>query len=130
MTATRNTGVPPRFVLAWLLAGVVALLILPWYGLDDRMSSPALFSGAPWLWPLALPLLLAGWASCGRTRPHTLVLAGGAGLLWLAVQGLLIIHRGWSYAWLTAWFGAGPMQPAMGWGAALYALACIMLLAY
>ena len=48
----------PRFLSLWLAAGVAALLILPWYGLDDRFSPPALFAEAPWLRPLALPLLL------------------------------------------------------------------------
>ena len=94
------------------------------------ISPPALFAGTPWLWPLALPLLLGLWASFGRTRPRALIAAGAAGLVWLAAEGLLIIHRGWAYAWLTALFGSGPTQPAMGWGAALYALACLMLLAY
>ena len=121
---------PPPFLTLWLAAGVAALLILPWYGLDDRTSPPALFAGAPWLWPLALPLALGFWASFGRTRPRTLIAAGAAGLVWLAAEGLLIIHRGWAYAWLTALLDSGPTQPAMGWGAALYALACLMLLAY
>ena len=78
---------PPRFLSLWLAAGVAALLMLPWYGLDDRISSPALFAGAPWLWPLALPLLLGLWASFGRTRPRTLIVAGTAGLVWLAAEG-------------------------------------------
>ena len=50
--------------------------------------------------------------------------------MWLAGEGLLIIHRGWTYAWLAGVFGEGPSQQAMGWGAALYALACLMLLAH
>jgi iron(III) transport system permease protein len=121
---------PPPFLILWLAAGATALLILPWYGLEDRTSPPALFAGTPWLWPLMLPLLLGLWASLGRTRPRALIVAGAAGLVWLVAEGLLIIHRGWAYAWLAALFGNGPMQPAMGWGAALYALACLMLLAY
>ena len=121
---------PPRTLVVWLAAGWAGLLILPWYGLDDGISPPALFAGRPWLLPLALPLLLAVAASPGRVRPRLFVAAGTAGLMWQAAEGFLIIHRGWAYAWLTAWFGAGPVQPAMGWGAALYALACLMLLAY
>ncbi len=120
----------PRFLIVWLAAGAAGLLLLPWYGLDEGVSLPGLFAGNVWLWPLALPLLLAAWASFGRIRPSGLIVAGIGGLAWLVAQGLLIIHRGWAYAWLTAWFGMGPMQPAMGWGAALYALACLMLLAY
>ena len=120
----------PRLLVGWLAAGWAGLLVLPWYGLDDGFSSPALFADAPWLLPLALPLVLATWASIGLTRPHALVAAGISGLTWLAAQGLLIIHRGWAFGWLTAWYGFGPTQPAMGWGAACYALACLMILAY
>ena len=120
----------PRFLLVWLAAGWAGLIVMPWYGLDDGVSPAALFTGHPWLLPLALPLLLATGASFRGTRPRALVAAGITGLAWLAGQGLLIIHRGWAVAWLTAWLGAGPSQPALGWGAALYALACLMLLAY
>jgi hypothetical protein len=107
---------PPRFHSLWLATGVAALLILPWYGLDERFSPPALFAEAPWLRPLALPLLLGLWASFGRTRPRTLIAAGAAGQVWLAAEGLLIIHRGWALASLTALLGSGPLQPAMGLG--------------
>jgi iron(III) transport system permease protein len=120
----------PKFLIAWLAVGCAGLLLLPWYGLDDGVSPPALFAGSPWLLPLAAPLLFALWASFGRTRPRLLIAAGTAGLVWLVLEGLLIIHRGWAFAWLTALLGTGPSQPAMGWGAIAYALACLMLLAY
>jgi iron(III) transport system permease protein len=120
----------PRFLLVWLAVGCAGLLLLPWYGLDDSISRPALFAGKPWLLPLALPLLFSVWASFGRGRPRVLIAAGVAGLVWLVAEGLLIIHRGWAFAWLTALLNAGPSQPAMGWGAIAYALACLMLLAY
>ncbi|HJU26717.1 MAG TPA: iron ABC transporter permease, partial [Rhodanobacteraceae bacterium] len=105
-------------------------MLLPWYGLDEGISYPALFAHAPWLWPLVAPILLAALTSKRRSKPSILVAAGSAGLLWLAVQGLLILHHGWAYTWITALFGPGPRQPAMGWGAAFYALSCTMLLAY
>ena len=120
----------PRSLLVWLASGWAGFVVLPWYGLDAGYSPPALFAGQAWLLPLALPLLLATWAAIGRFHPRALVAAGAAGLAWLAAEGLLIIHRGWAFAWLTAWLGVGPSQPAMGWGAALYALACLMLLAH
>ena len=131
----RNHAMPMQkashFPTIWLIVGAAALLLLPWYGLDDRISPPALFAGAPWLWPLVLPLLLGLWTAFARIGPRALIVAGVAGLVWLIVQGLLIIHHGWAYAWLAELFGnSGPTQPAMGWGAALYALACVMLLAY
>ncbi len=73
---------------------------------------------------------VATWSAPARRSPRFLVAAGAAGLVWLAGEGLLIIHRGWNYAWLAGLFGERPSQSAMGWGAALYALACLMLLAY
>jgi iron(III) transport system permease protein len=120
----------PRILIGWLVIGWAGLLVLPWYGLDNAVSPPAVFIGSAWLLPLALPLLVAVWASFGFTRPRALIAAGAAGLIWLIGQGLLIVQHGWAFAWLTAWFGAGPSQPAMGWGAVCYALACLMLLAY
>jgi iron(III) transport system permease protein len=122
--------VPALFLTVWLAAGAASLLVLPWYGLDDAISPPALFAGARWLWPLAVPLLLAAFGSLGRGKPALLIAAGTAALLWLAAEGLLILHRGWAYAWLTELLGPGPVQPAMGWGAALYALSSTMLLSY
>jgi iron(III) transport system permease protein len=120
----------PRALLVWLTAGWAGLLIVPWYGLDGGIAPPALFASRIWLLPLALPLLLATWAALAHRSPRPLVAAGAAGLVWLVGEGLLIIHRGWTYAWLAGVFGEGPSQHAMGWGAALYALACLMLLAH
>jgi iron(III) transport system permease protein len=120
----------PRFLIGWLAIGFAGLLLLPWYGRDDGVSPPALFAGSPWLLPLALPLLLALSATFGSTKPRVLVVAGVAGLAWLTTEGFLVIHRGWAFAWITALLGPGPSQPAMGWGAIAYALACLMLLAY
>jgi hypothetical protein len=58
----------PRFLVVWLAVGWAALLVLPWYGLDDGLSPPALFAGRLWLLPLGLPLLLAIWTSFGQAR--------------------------------------------------------------
>jgi len=120
-----------RTPLAWLLTGWASLLILPWYGLDTPgWSAPALFTGHPWLLPLAAPLLVASWAVVAGSYPRALVVAGGAALTWLGLEAFLIIHRGWAFAWLTVLVGSGPIQPALGWGALVYALAGLMLLAY
>ncbi len=113
----------------WLLLGAVGLVLLPWYGLETPAASvlglraeaaPALFAGRWWLWPLVVPLgmAFAGW----------LVPAGVAGLAWMAGQGLVIGLRGWGISWLGL-AGAAPAQAAMGWGAAAFALACLMWIA-
>lgn len=128
-----------RSLLAWLAAGWAALLILPWYGVDGMprgvsalpVVAHALWGGRLWLLPLVVPLLLASWAASGRPRPRLLVAAGLAGLAWVIAQGLLIDHHGWTISLMTRLTGdAGPTQPALGWGAALYALSCLMLTAH
>jgi iron(III) transport system permease protein len=118
----------------WLAAAWAALALLPWYGLESPIAAvmalqeqavPALWQGHGWLWLLALPLLVAM-----PGRPRALALGGALGLVLLCAQGLAIGQHGWSWPWLVELAGTpGPAQPAMGWGAALYALSCTMLAA-
>src|SRR5665213_3903425 len=92
----------------WLAIAWAGLLVVPWYGLDDGVSSPALLAGRAWLWPLAASLLLASWAALGRVRPGALAVGGAGGLAWLAIEAVAIGQHGWSFAWLTALLGPGP----------------------
>src|ERR1019366_3280976 len=64
-----------------------------------------------------------------NARPRGLAAAGAAGLAWLTIEAFAIVQHGWGLAWLTALLGPGPAQPALGWGAVLYASGCTMLLA-
>src|SRR5271168_1388181 len=119
----------------WLGLGWAGLLVLPWYGLEEPVRSvlalrpeaaPAMWQGHAWLWPLAVPLMIAM-----AGRPRLLVLGGALGIVWLGIEGFSIGLRGWSFHWLAGVFGApGPMQAALGWGALVYAVACIMLIAF
>ncbi len=129
----------PRSLIGWLAVGWAGILLLPWYGLDADAAAvhatPALLQGVtegrPWLLPLALPLLAASWAAGAVRRSAVLIAAAAFGLAWLVVESGGIIHHGWAFAWLvrlTGW--TGPTQPALGWGAAAYAAACLMLLAF
>ena len=111
-------GKAPARPLPWLLAATAAVLVLPWFGLDGpgRTGPAALYAwrGQLLLLPLLLPLLayplVAGLV--GPRHPRLLVLAGACSLLWL-------------------WFGSGLQgQPALGWGALLYAAAMLMFVAY
>src|SRR5579859_7972186 len=98
-----------RSLLAWLGVGWAAVLLLPWYGIDGvprgvpelPAVAHALWGGRVWLLPLLVPLLLASWAAIGKPRPRVLVIAGIAGIAYLVAEGLLIIHHGWAFAWLT-----------------------------
>ncbi|ESY42659.1 MULTISPECIES: iron ABC transporter permease [unclassified Mesorhizobium] len=125
------------------MAAWASFVLLPWYKVEggflsfDWLAQPAdatpaiilALGGRPWLLPLVLPLLLASWL-VARNNPKSLAVAGAAGLLWLAIEGFSIIHSGWGFGLLTRIAGTpGPMQPGLGWGAALYAVAMLMFIA-
>ncbi len=107
-----------------------AVLLLPWYGFEHLTWSAAMplvaqvLAGRWWLAPLVAAPLLAS-----TKRPGLWIGAAVIGLGWLAVEGLAIIHHGWGFSALAA-FGPGPSQPALGWGALVYATACLAVAAY
>ncbi|ESW81767.1 iron ABC transporter permease [Mesorhizobium sp. LSJC269B00] len=126
-----------------MMAAWASFVLLPWYKVEGGFLSfewlaqpadatPAIMlalGGRPWLLPLVLPLLLASWL-VARNNPKSLAVAGAAGLLWLAIEGFSIIHSGWGFGLLTRIAGTpGPIQPGLGWGAALYAVAMLMFIA-
>jgi iron(III) transport system permease protein len=138
----------PRATLAWIAAGFVAHAMLPWYiegapagalswlPVDPSGSGLAHgLSSAPWLLPLALPLLLTLWPifkarSFDEAGPW-LVAAGAIGLAYLALQGFAIGLRGWTVeALATATGGPGPSQAGLGVGAALAAASFLMILCH
>ena len=137
MTMSRGQRRTQRTVLAWLLLGLAAYTLLPWYFQQDAGSDSA--SGLvhawrlskPWLWlGLAGLLLAAAGAALPPTRTQgRLLLGGGAlGVIGLLASGFTIGARGWSFEVLNALFGALPAgQSGMGLGAALVLLACLML---
>ncbi|MES0073570.1 iron ABC transporter permease [Mesorhizobium sp. M0058] len=137
------SSAPGRSALPWVMAAWASFVLLPWYKVEggflsfDWLAQPAdatpaimlALGGRPWLLPLILPLLLASWL-VARNNPKSLAVAGAAGLLWLAIEGFSIIHSGWGFGLLTQVAGTpGPIQPGLGWGAALYAVAMLMFIA-
>jgi iron(III) transport system permease protein len=139
-----GTGRKPHWaVTGWLVAAWLGFIVLPWYKVEggffslDWLARPidaapaALLSltGRPWLVPLILPLLLATW-QLARRNMRDMAVAGALGLLWLGAEGFSIIHSGWGFSWLAALAGTpGPTQQGLGWGAVIYALAMLMLIA-
>ncbi|TPL35739.1 iron ABC transporter permease [Mesorhizobium sp. B2-4-1] len=134
---------PGRSAAGWLALAWASFIVLPWYKVEGGLLSfdwlarpaeaaPAILlslNGRLWLLPLILPLLLASWLVARRNLP-ALAVAGAAGLAWLAVEGFSIIHSGWGFAWLGHLASTpGPVQPGLGWGAVLYALAMLMFIA-
>ncbi|ESZ02830.1 MULTISPECIES: ABC transporter permease [unclassified Mesorhizobium] len=137
------SSAPGRSALAWVMAAWASFVLLPWYKVEggflsfDWLAQPAdatpaillVLDGRLWLLPLILPLLLASWL-VARNNPKSLAVAGAAGLLWLAIEGFSIIHSGWGFGLLTRIAGTpGPIQPGLGWGATLYAVAMLMFIA-
>ena len=130
----------------WLALTLLALVVLPWYGVEDFSTllkgrpdvMPALWQMGPgswhmggrrWLLPLlAAPALGLLAVETGRLRPRLLIAAGVLGVAWIALEGLGITHRGWGWSFLAA-FGPAPTQPALGWGALAYAVSSSMLVA-
>jgi iron(III) transport system permease protein len=99
-------------------------VLLPWYAEAPLLQSALrqAGNGQTWLWPLLAPLLLTV-----SGRPRYQVAAGALGLTWLVLESMLIGHNGWTVAALSGF--AVPRQPALGWGAVAYALACGAFLA-
>jgi iron(III) transport system permease protein len=129
--------------VAWVALAWAGFALLPWYTIEggffafDWLAAPGAarsaavlaLTGKPWLLPLALPPAIAT-ALLATRRARGLGAAGALGLAWLVAQGFAIIHSGWGFAWLAALTGTrGPTQPGLGWGAVLYCVAMLMLIA-
>src|SRR6185503_18131929 len=114
-----------RSAKAWLALGWVGFVLLPWHALgnwpewfrqllaDGPRSAAALaLTGAWWLAPIALPLLLAIVPLVRQPRggnSRILIAAGSVGLAFVAVQGFAIGLNGWSWSFLGAMVAAsGP----------------------
>ncbi len=138
-----------RAIQAWLLFGVAAYVLLPWYFQQDTslwQALPGVFGGAqtasgisqvlqhgrPWLALGLIGLIVAALAwHMPPGRHQGAVLVGGSvlGLLGLITSGFAIGAQGWSYEWLNTSFGALPQgQLGLGWGGVLALLALLMLL--
>lgn len=138
-----------RVLLAWVLLGLAAFALLPWYfpqNLSLWKSLPGVFGGSetasglvhalahgrPWLWVALAALALCGVAwrlPAGRTQGVALLVGAGLGLAGLIGGGFTIGATGWSYEVLNGWFGAlAQGQFGIGLGGALVLLAFLMLL--
>lgn len=139
-----------RSALLWLIIGLLGYCILPWYILEDGLwGFEWLFDGYPfdtdyapalflifqgeklWLSPTFLFLLLPAFAEIftrglsnpavvATRRANVLIVAGMAGLAWIAFQGYGIGLRGWNFEALGTLFGPlEDRQFGMGAGALL-----------
>jgi iron(III) transport system permease protein len=134
-----------RSTIAWIALAWAAYLLLPWYiggsghpllSLVNPAASGLMLgaSGAVWLLPLAVPLLVAARPLVGPLSRDAsgpwLVATGILGLALVALQGFTIGINGWTTGWLTTFLGPGPSQAGMGLGAALLASAFLLILCH
>ena len=138
-----------RLVWGWLLLGLTAFALLPWYypqqisllqamgavlGGDDTASGlvQASLQRKPWLGLGLAGLLLALRAAllpAGRAQGRWLCVGALIGLAGLLGSGFAIGARGWSFSFLSALWGELPAgQLGLGLGGALTLLALLMLL--
>jgi len=129
-------------VLLWQLTGLLGLVVLPWYAVEDGFwnfewlfdgypfdsdYAPLLFlilqGEAPWLWPtvafLAASALALRYDKIDPAYAMTLLLAGGGGCAYVLLQGFTIGIDGWEYQVLNELFGPMERQYGMGYGALL-----------
>lgn len=149
MPSSRFNRSTQRAVQGWVLLGLAAYLLLPWYFLQNATlwaSLPGVF-GAPetasglthaivhgrgWLWAGFGGLLLAGASVLvppGRRQGVVLVAGASLGLLGLLAGGFFIGLNGWTQDWLKPLFGALALgQQGIGWGGFVVLLALLVLL--
>jgi iron(III) transport system permease protein len=135
-----------RATLGWIVLGWIGFAILPWYGFD-RAAAPTItdyimggsglvrgLKGAWWLLPILAPLLVSLRPAALPSRADNstwLIAAGLLGLGLITLQGFTIGLNGWRLDILTVLTGdKGPSQGGMGYGAALTAIAFLIILCH
>lgn len=138
-----------RAIYAWVLLGLSAYVVLPWYFLDTKSlwsATPGLFSGEDtangltqaalhgrfWLWAGFCGLIIAGMAAlmpASRRQGSLLVLGAITGLAGVLASGFFIGVNGWTFAWPQALLGTlSQGQHGIGWGGFVVLAALLMLL--
>lgn len=142
---------PNLAIRLWLVTGLLAYLVLPWYAIQDTAwysVLPQIFGGTETangllqallydrIW-LALGLAGLGIAAVGLVVPPgksqgSWLLAGGLlGFMGLLLSGFMIGAKGWSFGVLNTQFGELAVnQFGIGIGAFIALLALVMLSAF
>ncbi len=139
----------PRVVSAWIVVGLIGVVLLPWYGLSDGLFStswlrtypdaatgPALYQafvvGRVWLYlamaPLLVILAMTGLRHSKFAMARIVGWLAVAGMALMLLQGFAIIHSGPAPGLLGILAPSGARQPGMGYGALALGLAYLMLL--
>jgi len=142
---------PNQAIRIWLVLGLLAYLLLPWYAIQDTawysvlpqiLGGPetangllqALQHGRPWLWLGLLGLAIATiglGVAPGKAQGGWLLAGGLAGFMGLLASGFLIGAKGWSFDALnTLWGELAGRQFGIGSGAFLALLSLLMIAAF
>lgn len=140
-----------RWIRAWVVLGLAAYVLLPWYAIQDATwyeAVPQVFGraeganglmqaatqGRGWLFiGLAglLPCAVGAWLPAGKAQGRWLLAGGAAGAIGLAVAGFTIGAKGWSFAALNMQFGELAVnQFGIGAGGFLALTALVLLAAF
>lgn len=142
---------PNKAIRVWLVVGLLAYLVLPWYAIQDTawysvlpqiMGGPetangvvqALVHGRQWLLLGLVGLLIAATGlvvPAGKTQSNWFLVGGLTGFVGLLSSGFLIGAKGWSFGFLNTQFGAlSSNQFGIGGGAFCALLALLMMVAF
>jgi iron(III) transport system permease protein len=142
---------PNLAIRLWLITGLLAFGLLPWYAIQDTAwysVLPQIFGGPEtasgvvqmllhgriWLGLGLLGLLLAAVGLLvppGRPQSTWLLAGGLLGFLGLLASGFMIGARGWSFAVLNSSFGELAVnQYGIGMGAFIALLSLVMITAF
>lgn len=142
---------PNKAIRVWLLVGLLAYLVLPWYAIQDTtwysvlpqiLGGPetangvvqALLHGRPWLLLGLLGLLIAAAGlglPAGKAQGNWFLAGGLTGFAGLLACGFLIGAKGWSIGIFNTQFGElTSNQFGIGGGAFCALLALLMMLAF
>ena len=142
---------PNAAIWLWVVVGLLAYLVLPWYALQDStwyLGIPLVLQAGDaangwvqalqlkrvWLLLGVLGLALSAVAAAmppGRRQGGWLLAGGLTGGLGLAISGFAIAAKGWSFQWLNQSFGEfGVNQFGIGAGGALALTSLVLLTAF
>ncbi len=140
-----------KAIRIWLVIGLLAYLLLPWYAIQDTAwysvlpqvmggaetangVVQALIHGRKWLLVGLVGLVIAAIGlgmPTQKQQSNYLLLGGLTGFLGLLTSGFLIGAKGWSSALLNTQFGeVATHQFGMGMGAFVVLLSLVMMTAF
>ena len=142
---------PNKAIRLWLVLGLLAFVLLPWYAIQDTAwysVLPQIFGGSEtanglvqaltygrkWLLIGLVGLIIAAMGlavPAGKTQGNWFMAGGGIGFLGLLVSGFLIGAKGWQFEAFNTQFGELALnQFGIGIGAFMVLLALVMISAF